>query len=152
MGFQFELSEQKAQPVLSIRTRTAVENLPKVIGESYEKIMKYLAGLGEQPSGVPFAAYYNLDMKDLDVEMGFPVAKLLPEKGDIKSGEIPEGKYVSCMYKGAYSQMEQPYNEMFKWIEENGYEQKGVYFEYYYNSPNDVPESELLTRIVMALK
>ncbi|MFA4884750.1 MAG: GyrI-like domain-containing protein [Desulfotomaculaceae bacterium] len=100
----------------------------------------------------PFTAYYNLDMQDLDVEMGFPVMKPLPGNGEIISGEIPRGKYVSCMYKGAYSQMERPYNEMFKWIEENGYEQKGVYYEYYYNSPHDVPESELLTRISMLLK
>lgn len=152
MRFKIELNEQKAQPVLSIRTRTAIENLPKVIGESYEKIMQYLTELGEQPANAPYTAYYNLDMQDLDVEMGFPVSNLLPGKGEIKSGEIPQGKYVSCMYKGAYSQMEQIYNEMFKWIEENGYEQTGLYYEYYYNSPNDVPESELLTNIVMAIK
>lgn len=152
MGLKIELNEQKSQPVLFIRTRTAVENLPKVIGESYEKIMRYLAELGEQPADAPYAAYYNMDMKDLDVEMGFPVAKLLSEKEAIRSGEIPQGKYVSAMYKGAYSQMEQPYNEMFKWMEENGYEQKGVYYEFYFNSPNDVPESELLTRIAIPVK
>ncbi len=152
MIFKFELSEQKAQPVLSIRARTAVENLPKVIGESYGKIMQYLAELGEQPADAPYTAYYNLDMKDLDVEMGFPVAKPLPSKAEIESGEIPQGRYVSFMYKGAYSGMEQPYNEMFKWIAENGYEPKGVYYEYYYNSPNEVPESELLTRIATPLE
>lgn len=152
MGYIFELKEQEAIPVLSIRTRTAMENLPQVIGEAYGKIIRYLEELGEQPADVPYTAYYNLDMQDLDVEMGFPVVKPLPGKGEVESGEIPRGKYVSCMYKGAYSQMERPYNEMFKWIEENGYEQKGVYYEYYYNSPHDVPESELLTRISMPLK
>ncbi|HBC94877.1 MAG TPA: AraC family transcriptional regulator [Pelotomaculum sp.] len=152
MKFQIELSEQKAQPVLSIRTRTEVENLPQAIGQAYGEIMRYMGELGEQPADIPYTAYYNLDMQDLDVEMGFPVAKPLPARGEIQSGEIPRGKYVSCMYKGAYSQMEEPYNEMFKWIEENGYEQKGVYYEFYYNSPDGVPESELLTKIVMALK
>jgi len=129
-----------------------MENLPQVIGQAYGEIMQYMAELGEPPSDVPFTAYYNLDMQDLDLEIGFPVAKSLPAKGEIKSNEIPQGKYVSCMYKGAYSQMEEPYNEMFKWIEEKGYEQKGVYYEFYYNSPNEAPESELLTKIVMALK
>lgn len=152
MGLKIEFNEQNAQPVLFIRTRTAIENLPNAIGESYGKIMQYLAELGEPPADAPYTAYYNLDMQDLDVEMGFPVAKLMSEKGDIKSGEIPQGKYVSAMYKGAYSQMEQPYNEMFKWMEENGYEQKGVYYEFYFNSPNDVPESELLTKIAIPVK
>jgi len=152
MIFKIELNQQQAQPILSIRAKTNVENLPKIIGESYMKIIGYLHELGEQPADAPFTAYYNLDMQDLDVEMGFPVAKLLPEKGEIKAGEIAQGTVVSCMYKGAYSGMEQPYNEMFKWITDNGYEQTGVYYEYYYNSPVEVPESELLTRIVMPLK
>lgn len=152
MIFKIELNQQNAQPVLSIRTTTTLELLPNLIGESYMKIMGYLKELGEQPADAPFTAYHNLDMQNLDVEMGFPVARLLPEKGGIKAGEIPQSKFISCMYKGAYAGMEQLYNEMFKWIAENGYEQVGVYYEYYYNSPADVPESELLTKVVMPIK
>ncbi|MCX8128865.1 MAG: GyrI-like domain-containing protein [Clostridia bacterium] len=149
---KIELNEQKEQPVLSIRTRTAFENLSALIGECYDRIIQYMNELGEQPSDAPFTAYHNLDMNDLDVEMGFPVSRILPGKDEIRSGELPKGKYVSYVYKGAYAGMEQPYNEMFGWIDENGYEKQGVYYEYYLNSPNDVPESELLTRIVMPLK
>lgn len=146
-----ELSEEKAQPVVSIRTTTKLELLPQVIGESYMKIMSYLQEFGEQPAYAPFTAYHNLDMQNLDVEMGFPIARMLPEKDDIKARELPPGKAVSSMYKGPYTCMEQPYNEMFKWIEENGYTSTGIYFEYYFNCPQEVPESELLTKIVMPL-
>ncbi|OPX88494.1 MAG: Bacterial transcription activator, effector binding domain [Pelotomaculum sp. PtaB.Bin104] len=152
MKYQFELNEQEEQPVLSIRTRTAVENLPKVIGEAYGKIMGYMAQLGEHPAGVPYTAYYNMDMQDLDVEMGFPVAKARPGQGDVQAGAIPAGRYVTCMYKGPYSQMEEPYNEITKWMAEKGYEPLGVSYEYYYNSPEEVPESELLTKIAIAIK
>ncbi|MGI6711753.1 MAG: GyrI-like domain-containing protein [Bacillota bacterium] len=149
---KIELIQQKVQPVLSIRTRTKVEELPNLIGRSYHSIMDYLKEMGEEPAGAPFTAYYNQDMQDLDVEMGFPVAKTLLGKGEIKAGNIPEGKAASAMYKGSYKKMEQPYMEMAKWISENGYEPTGVAYEYYYNSPDEVPESELLTRIVMPLK
>jgi effector-binding domain-containing protein len=152
MGYTIELIEQKAQPVLFIRKRAAVEDLPQIIGQAYGAIMQYMAELGEIPTEAPYTAYYNLDMQDLDVEMGFPVAKPLPPRGDIKYGEIPQGRYVQCMYKGPYQQMETPYNELAEWIEKNGYESKGVAYEYYYNAPGEVPESELLTKIVIALK
>lgn len=152
MKYQFELNEQEEQPVLSIRTRTVVENLPKAIGEAYGKIMRYMGELGEPPAGVPYTAYYNLDMKDLDVEMGFPVARVLPGQGEVNAGAIPAGRYATCMYKGPYKQMEEPYNEIFKWMAENGYEPAGVSYEYYYNSPEEVPESELLTKIAIAIK
>jgi len=114
--------------------------------------MQYLNEISEQPSGAPFSAYYNMDMDNLDVEMGFPVAKPLAGKGEIKAGEIPAGKQVSCVHKGPYNQMEPVYNALLQWIEENGQTSTGVSYEFYYNSPLEVPESELLTKIVFPLK
>lgn len=152
MMFKIELLEQKAQPALVLRTKTRMPELPKVIGESYGRIMNYLNELGVQPVDAPYTAYFNLDMENLEVEMGFPVAKAFPDKERITAGEIPSGKFACCIYKGPYAGMEQPYNAMSQWIEENGYQSTGVYYEYYYNAPNEVPESELLTRIVMPVK
>ncbi len=149
---EINLEELQAQPVLFIRSRTSQDRLPQLIGENYMKIADYLQTLGEQPAGVPYTAYYNLDMKDLDVEMGFPVSKPLTKKGEIQSGVSPAGRVVSVMYKGPYSGMEAAYSEIFKWIGEKGYQPSGVYYEYYYNSPRDVPESELLTKLVLPLK
>lgn len=149
---KIELLEQDGQTVLAIRTKTSVEMLPNLIGESYMKILSYLSELGEQPADVPYTAYYNLDMQDLDVEMGFPVARPLPDKNEMKTGTIPPGRVVSYLYTGPYSGMEGPYNKMFQWIQEKGYEPTGVCYEYYLNNPDEVPESELQTRIVMPLK
>ena len=132
MILDLKLEEQTAQPVLCIRTKTSIEKLPAAIGEGYGRIVKY--------------------MNDLDVEMGFPVAEIFPDKDGIKARQIPQGKVVSCMYKGAYAEMEEPYKEIMKWIEDNGQVPTGVYYEYYFNSPQEVPESELLTRIVIPLK
>ncbi|HCP15439.1 MAG TPA: AraC family transcriptional regulator [Peptococcaceae bacterium] len=151
MTWQIELKPQAFQPTLSIRIRTKAENLPDRIGESYMKINAYLEEIGEKIAGVPFTAYYNMDMKDLDVEIGFPVEKPLPGKGDIQPGTIPEGFIVSCMFKGHYSGMEPMYKEMFQWIADHDCVPTGVCYEYYYNSPMEVPESELLTRVDMVV-
>jgi effector-binding domain-containing protein len=48
--------------------------------------------------------------------------------------------------------MEPIYAAMSKWISENGYVATGTSYEYYYNSPADVPESELLTKVVFPVK
>ncbi|MDH7578975.1 MAG: GyrI-like domain-containing protein [Bacillota bacterium] len=152
MDYNFEVSEQPAQPVLSVRTTTAVADLPRKLGQAYGAIINYLNELGEKPLEAAFAAYYNMDMENLDVEMGFPVAKPLAGRGEIKAGEIPAGKQVSCLYKGPYNEMGPVYNAMMQWIKENGYTPTGVAYEFYYNSPADVPESELLTKVVFPLK
>lgn len=152
MNDQFELQEKEVQPVISIRTRSAVGDLPQVLGAAYGSIMNYLSGIGVEPAGAPFVGYYNMDMQDLDIEVGFPVAKSLAGKDEIKASVIPAGKRVSCYYKGPYSQMESTYNAIMEWVADNGYTWTGLSYEFYFNSPMDVPESELLTEIVLMLK
>ncbi len=152
MNYNIELKEKSVQPVLAVIKTTSIGNLPQEIGKSYGSIMQYLSELGEQPADVPFTAYYNMDMENLDVEMGFPVSKQLEGKGEIKAGMISAGKYVECMYKGPYAECAPVYDAMNKWIAEKGFKATGTSYEFYYNSPVEVPESELLTRIMLPLK
>lgn len=151
MDYKIQVVETDEQPVLSIRTRTAVSGLPDKIGASYQTIMEYLGTLGEQPSGMPFVAYYNLDMENLDVEIGFPVATVLAGSGEVETSKIPGGKKATCMHKGTYSEMEETYNAMSAYLINNKIHPTGVVYEYYYNAPDKVPEDELLTEIVFLL-
>ena len=152
MSYQCEVKEQPVQQTLSIRTRAAVQDLPRVFGEGYGAIAQYLGELGEQPSGPPFAAYYNMDMDDLDVELGFPVARPLPGKAEIKAGEIPDGQVATCLYTGPYSDIESAYAALMKWVEDRGYEGTGVSYELYLNDPGETPPAELQTQIIFPLK
>ena len=145
MSHKCEVKEQPTQPTLSIRTRTSVQDLAQVLGKAYDAIAQYLAELGEQPVGPPFAAYYNMDMQNLDVEIGFPASKRLPGKGEIKASEIPAGKVATCLYTGPYSEIEPAYNALSQWIKDNGYEATGVAYEMYLNDPTQTLPRELKT-------
>ena len=148
---KFEILHKTEQPTISIRAKTSVNKMPQLIGESYGKMEAYLKEAGEYMSDIPYVAYFNMDMQNLDVEIGFPVPKVLPGKDDIKAGTIPESRVVFCMYRGAYTDMEPTYSEMAKWITENGLTPTGTAYEYYYNSPEDFPVDEMLTMIVMPI-
>src|SRR4030042_2762496 len=102
MDYQCEVKEQPAQLTVSIRTRAAVQDLPQVIGGAYGTIVQYLGEVGEETSGPPFVVYYNMDMQDLDMEIGFPLSKRLAGKGEVKSSGIPGGKVATCLYVGPY--------------------------------------------------
>lgn len=146
-----EIIQQVTQPTLVVRTFTKLDHLPMLIGESYGKIVSYLNELDEKMTAVPFVAYHNLDMNNLDVEIGFPVAKSFPDKNDIKSSFIPESKAVFCMYRGSYHDTKPTYDELAKYIESSSYQSTGTVYEHYYNG-SDFPESELLTKIIMPIK
>ncbi len=112
MEYKCELVEQSAQPTLSVRVRTAAGDLPQVLGNAYVSIMRYLGEIGEHPSGAPFAAYYNMDMQYLDMEIGFPVSRALPGKNEIKQSEIPAGKHAVCLHIGPYSRIQPAYGAL----------------------------------------
>jgi len=123
-----------------------------MLGETYGAVAQYLGELGEYPAGPPYAAYYNDDMENLDIEAGFPVARELEGRGDIEAGEMPGGKAATCMHIGPYDDIEAAYNAMSKWIKEHGLEPTGVAYEMYLNDPDEVPPEELQTQILFPLK
>ncbi len=77
-----------------------------------------------------------MDMSALDVEAGFPVSNVLPDKGEIKCIAIPGGKYISTVHSGAYDTVGPAYDALTEWAKQNNYEPTGVAYEYYLNDPN----------------
>jgi effector-binding domain-containing protein len=152
MNYPCAIKEKESQPFLAIRLRTPASDLPAKIGESYGAIMGYLGGLDKHPVDMPFLAYYNQDMEDLDVEIGIPTAEILAGSGDIYGAEIPAGKVAECVYTGPYSQMEPAYRQLVEFVAEQGVEVTGVAYEIYIDDPGDTPESELRTLILFPLK
>lgn len=151
MTYPCELKQQTAQPALTVRTRAAVQDLPQLFGQCYSAIMQYLGELGEQPAGMPFAAYYNMDMQNLDIEIGLPVAQVIAGKGEIRASEFPGGNLASVLHVGPYDQCGPAYDALTQWINEHGYEPTGVAYEIYYSEPNTPPQ-EIKTQIVFPLK
>jgi len=148
-----EIKNQPAQPVMSIRMRTAVQNLPLVLGKAFGDVATYIGEQGQQPQGPPFVAYYNMEMENLDIEAGFPVLKKLPGKDDVKASEIPAGKVATCVYTGPYGEeMKAAYEALGKLVVEKGLVSTGIVYEIYFNSPMDTPQEKLQTKIVFPLK
>ena len=154
---QIEIGEQLTQPVLSIKAKVLEKDLPNHVKKSYKKIISYLNKQGERPNGLPFIAYYNYDTENLrgvgtwDMEVGLTVSKVLPEKDDIKPTVIVKGKTISCFYKGAYTGLGIAYSKLTECLNKNKYHSMKISYEYFYNSPAEVPEEELLTKIVLLI-
>jgi len=149
---QCKLSQREPQATLAIRTRAPVQALPLVIGEAYAAIAQYLQELGEPMTGAPYAAYFNMDMQDLDIELGFPTAKALPEKDNIHPSEIPGGKFATCVHVGPYGDVEPTYNTLFEWMKSHTYQWSGVAYEFYLNDPDETPPEKLQTQIFLPVK
>ncbi len=152
MNYDCRIVEVKDQPVLIMRTVTAVEDLPAFLGKAYDAIGQYLNEIGEQPAGMPFAAYHNMDMKALEVEAGFPVSRMLPGKGKIESGKINGGKFGITLHVGEYDSVSPAYDALTAFVKQKGYTPSGAVYEYYLNDPNENPSVKPETEIRFPLK
>lgn len=146
-----EIKEQPAMPVLSVRTRCAVAELPQVLGQTYAKIEAYLAQNGAQPVYAPFVVYYNMDMDALDIDAGFPVAGGLTGLDEIQANELPAGRVLTARYIGPYEGMPEAYAAVDAFAQEHEIKRHGVVYEFYHNDPTITPPEQLITEIVFPL-
>lgn len=151
MPYDVELEQQPAQPALAIRVHAAAQDLPRVFGEAYGALMQYLGQLGEHPVGMPYAAYHNMNMQDLDVEIGFPVARLLPAQGALQPSVLPGGPWAKVLHVGPYEQCGAAYDALAAWIAEHGYTPLGVAYEAYCSEPG-TPPADIRTWIMFPLQ
>lgn len=151
MSNQFEITEAPAQPTLVVKRTTTVPQLSAEIGHAYGAIMGYLASLGEQPAGMPFVCYTRMGPDSLDVEIGFPVGHAIAGQGEVQASDIPGGKRAVTMHKGSYESIGATYGALMGWLGQQGLQPAGPFFESYLNSPQEVPASELMTRIDVPL-
>ena len=139
--------ERKETPTLSVRCRTPVAELPNTMGRIYGEIAAHMG-----KSGIPFAMYYNMDMNDLDVEIGFPLAVPAAGAGRVAAGKLPGGSFATAKHTGPYAAIEETYNALTAFVKGKGVQPETFMFEEYPNSPEDTPPEKLETAIYFPLK
>jgi effector-binding domain-containing protein len=82
-----------------------------------------------------------------DVEVAIPILRNIDETEDMKIYELLGGKMVKVVHKGSYEKMNQAYEKLFKWIEQNRKSITGPTREVYLNDPNEVGIEKTLTEI-----
>ena len=151
MNSKYQIVDRPAQPTVLIRTRSSVRNLPATLGDAYGKIMAYLGEKGVYPSYAGFVGYFNMDMEDLELEIGFPVNQPVEGSGEILFSEIPACKAATTVHHGPYDELSTAYDALNKLIEEQGETASGIAYEFYLNDPREVAPEELQTEIVLPL-
>lgn len=147
-----EVIDYSVHHTLGIRTHCAQKDLSAVIPQTHQKIAPYLAALGRPQTEAFYVAYFNMDMDNLEVEIGFITADQLPGKDEIASGTMGGGKAVSCLYVGSYRVLYQAHEAAHQFIAAKGYEHAEAAYEIYLNDPADTPEAELKTQVVVMIK
>ncbi|MBN2802218.1 MAG: GyrI-like domain-containing protein [Deltaproteobacteria bacterium] len=171
---EFETIEKESFLAASIKKTVSTIQLGKVMGPSYFKIKEFLKSNDavNNENNTPFCIYRNVSYDNLDksgiistfkmmflekweIEMGIPLSK---EKSEISPGEeieitdFPKGKYIKTIHMGPYREIRQTYKQIKQYAEAQNLTLGSTSIETYFNDPGSVPENELKTEVLVAIK
>jgi len=108
---------------------------------------------GVAPAGPPFFRSLVIDLaRELEIEVGVPVAAPVREDDRVSAGAFPAGRYATALHTGPYDQLIDATAALLAWAEENGIAwqmqetEKGDAWagraEFYLNGPEAEPDPE----------
>lgn len=146
------LMEPPAQHLLVMRK--TIDFLPEYsdfAAHCFAAIGGYLQSLGMPPGGGPVVCFHNQELTHLDVEIGFPVAKAVPDHEEIRYVLRPSRRVVTAIDLGPYEEQDPTLMELLAWADTNGHKTSGPIYYQYLNGP-ERPPHEFLTLMSLPLK
>lgn len=131
---------------LSIRSKVGNDMIATAVGEAFHEVAAHMTKNGVTPSAAPFVFYHGFDDESTTMDCGWPVEQDIPETDSIKVFHLPGGKAAHTRHVGPYEGLMGAYQGMMTYLSKAGLK-PGPMWEYYLNSPMDVPPEELVTDI-----
>jgi effector-binding domain-containing protein len=141
--------ERAAQPYVAIRRRVTIP-FDAVIGATMDAMFGAVKEQALQPVGPAFFKYNIVNMPDLEIDFGVPVAGVTAVSGPLIGGTLPAGRYAQTTYWGHYDNLMDVNAILIGWAREKGLVWDATTgsdgdhfvsrFEMYPNSPEEEPD------------
>jgi len=142
--------------VMSIREKGVYEEtIGRLIGELCALLGSAESGpAGLRVVGPPMTIYHDGEYKeaDADIEVAIPILGRLSSSDErIRISTLNGGRFLSLIYKGPYMGIHEAWSKTYEYAAEKGISLGIPGREYYLNDPDEVPESELMTEILVPI-
>ena len=141
-----QIVEIEERPYVALRGKVAMDGIAQ-FADRLREVIDWLAAKEIAPNDAPFFKYDVVDMENgLVMEIGFPVDDLGSGEGEIVTGVLPAGRYVSAEYHGHPDGLVNATRDLLAWGEEQGLEWDAdgdtwaARLEIYKSDPREVPD------------
>jgi effector-binding domain-containing protein len=128
---------------------TGKEGPREEVGKVVEQISQSLKEKKVRTAGSAVGVFHGdpkaLDSQKAHYEVCVPISGKIKGEGEVQAKELEKGAYACITHSGPVEKMQDTYNAILKWVEENGYRIVGPTHEVYHkgvlqagNSPQDV--------------
>src|SRR5574340_11211 len=119
----YDVVIKRVEPVRVASVRGVVASPPQQ-APLWSELTSHLDGSKAKPNGACMTLYYDEEYKekDWDIEVCQPITGELGERGRVKLRTLPAVESMACtVHHGAFSEIQQAYDALLKWIDEGGY-------------------------------
>lgn len=152
---EFKVIRVSETPYLYV-TKTssmAPEDISGKMGEAFQEVWAFMQANQIQPAGGALSVYYDYSPDTMTFRAGFTVSRadMAKAQGPVSGDVTPAGEVLHFRHKGPYATLRDDYDLMMQHLKTLGREMGAPAWEVYLNSPDQVPEAELLTDVFMVL-
>ncbi len=116
-----KIIERTDQPYVAIRANVTMAKLGETLPPLHGEVFGWLGSRGIEPAGAPFWKYNVIDMeRELEVEVGVPVAGQADGDDRVLAGVLPAGRYASLMHTGHPSTLIDATRALLEWAATEG--------------------------------
>jgi effector-binding domain-containing protein len=121
MSLKPAMIERAAQPYIAIREHLLRESLGDVAPGLLSEVCEWLATNKIAVAGPPLIRYLIVDYNsgEVEVDVGVPVASMVPGHLRVHWGEIPGGTYATVVHQGSYANLMDTTAKLLAWGKEN---------------------------------
>ncbi|HLH97715.1 MAG TPA: GyrI-like domain-containing protein [Xanthobacteraceae bacterium] len=125
-----------------------------ILVDAFKELNAYLDSAGLTAAGPAMTIYTSTDDTGFDFKAAVPLAeapKAAPSRG-IALGQSPEGKVLKFVHRGSYDDMNQTYEAITNYLDENGLDAKDLLIEEYVTDLAKSPSDKLVVNVFVPLK
>src|SRR5271166_2583514 len=133
---KIEVKQVEAQNAIVIKLQVPTKEIGSKMTELYTKLFSFIGTKGINPSGAPFAVYYDYNPEgNTTFEVGVPVNVVIQSNEEIIYKEYPSMKVISCLFIGPYDKLGSVYDNLMKYIKDKNLQITGGSWEIYLTDP-----------------
>ncbi len=163
MSEEVRVEFRNAQPVFETATETRLWKIPFALAKGFAKAGAEIDAAGATRAGMPYARYLEIDWATLNgsalrqtldllfrkqkMMIGLRLAEGTGSSGEAFGTQIPAGRYVTTIHRGAYHKVGDTYGKIVEWAAQQGLKLQDNSIEHYIDDPTEVPKDEVRTEV-----
>jgi effector-binding domain-containing protein len=126
----------------------------ETISNSLKKIKTYLDKEGIKPNGLAMTIFTATDDAGFEYEAAIPIAEAPknPPHGDLMLGQSPEGQALKFVHRGSYDDLDNTYEAITNYLDDQRLEAKDLFIEEYVTDPMTADVTKLLVNVYVLIK